>query len=172
MGKQDQGVERSRHRYHVVPRTLCFITHGDDVLLLRGGPNKRIWPNRYNGVGGHIERGEDVLSAALREIEEETGVAVEDVQLRAVVHVDAGDPQLGILFFVFTARALDRAVRPSEEGTLEWVPRDRVLEYDLVEDLTDLLPRVLSMGPGAPPLFGRYHYDENDRLVIEWAGDG
>ncbi len=37
------------------------------------------------------------------------------------------------------------------------------------EDLADLLPRVLAVGPHDPPLFGRYHYDEDDQLQIEWA---
>jgi len=51
-------------RYQVIPCVLCFITHRDDVLLLRGAPGKRLGPNRYNGVGGHIERNEDVFTAA------------------------------------------------------------------------------------------------------------
>jgi 8-oxo-dGTP diphosphatase len=169
MGRRDQGVAQSRGRYHVVPRTLCFITHGTDVLLLKGAPTKRIWPNRYNGVGGHIERDEDVLTAAMREMTEETGLRVDEVRLRAVIHIDADDPQIGILLFVFTARARSRDFHPSPEGTLEWVPQARLSNYELVEDLVELLPRILAMGPHDPPLFGRYHYDEKDQLRIEWA---
>ncbi|MCS7221114.1 MAG: NUDIX domain-containing protein [Anaerolineae bacterium] len=169
MGRRDQGVDQSRGRYHVVPRTLCFITHGTDVLLLKGAPTKRLWPNRYNGVGGHVERNEDIFTAALREMTEETGLAVDDVRLRAVIHIDVDDPQVGILLFVFTARACGRNFRPSSEGTLEWVPQARLLDYELVEDLVDLLPRVLAMGPHDSPLFGRYCYDEDDQLRIEWA---
>jgi hypothetical protein len=41
----------------------------------------------------------------------------------------------------------------------------------MVEDLPALLPRMLAMGPVAPPLFVCYHYDENDRLVIAFAPD-
>ncbi len=169
MGKQDQGVAQSRGRYHVVPRTLCFITHGDEVLLLKGAPTKRIWPNRYNGVGGHIERDEDVLSAARREMKEETGLDVADVRLRAVINIDTDDLQAGILLFVFTARASTRAVKPSAEGTLEWAPLSKLGEYELVEDLPELLPRVLDLAEDAPPLCGHYAYDDADRLVITWA---
>ena len=58
MPKADQGVEvsLSRDRYTVIPRTLCFVTRGDRVLLLRGALTKRIWANKYNGIGGDVER--------------------------------------------------------------------------------------------------------------------
>ena len=50
MGAQEQGVAASRHRYRMVPRVLAFITHGDRVLLIKGAPDKRVWPNLYNGL--------------------------------------------------------------------------------------------------------------------------
>jgi 8-oxo-dGTP diphosphatase len=168
MAKTDQGVEKSAHRYKAVPRTLCFITHGDEVLLLRGAPTKRIWPNKYNGVGGHVEADEDIYTSALREMKEETGLDVADVQLRGIINIDAGQ-ETGIIVFVFTAQALGRDVTSSAEGTLEWVKQDQIKTLDLVEDLPALLPGVLAMRSDDPPFFARYHYDEGDRLVITVA---
>ena len=171
MGQEDQGVSTSAGRYTTVPRTLAFLLHGDDVLLLRGAPDKRLWASQYNGVGGHVERGEDVRAAAVREICEETGWREEEVEslsLRGLINVDAGDAQAGIMLFVFTARARSRETRASSEGTLEWIPRSRLLDYPLVEDLPVLLPRVLSLPDDAPPLFAHYSYDENDRLVMRF----
>ncbi len=168
MGKTDQGVDRSVGRYTAVPRTLSFVTNGPDVLLLKGAPTKRIWANRYNGVGGHVEADEDIYSSALREIREETGLEVTDVRLRGIVNVDVG-AETGIILLVFTAAAADRAVRPSTEGTLEWVRQDRIRELDLVQDLPELVPRVLAMGPCDAPFFARYHYDKQDKLVITFA---
>jgi 8-oxo-dGTP diphosphatase len=169
VGRDDQGVEKSRRRYQVIPRSLCFITYGNEVLLLRGGPHKRLWAGRLNGVGGHIEAGEDVHAATLREIVEETGLAVHDLRLRGVVHADAGDPSLGILFFVFTAQAASREIGASPEGTLEWWPIDRLPATEIVEDLLVLVAKALAMQPGAEPFFAAYRYDEQDRLVIAFA---
>jgi len=170
MGKDEQGLKASSGRYTVVPRTLCFVLspEGDDVLLLKGAPTKRIWPNRYNGVGGHVEAGEDVYAAAVREVREETGLSVRDVHLRGVINVPVEEGQ-GIVVFVFAARAESRHFTPSGEGTLEWVPRDRVPSLDLVEDLPALVPRTLDAPPGELPFFALYTYDEQDRLVVQWA---
>ena len=91
-----------------------------------------------------------------------------EVRLRGVINIPVKDRQ-GIMVFVFTARAESRQVTPSEEGTLQWVSRDRLLSLDLVEDLPALLPRALDAPPDAPPFFGLYTYDKADRLVIQWA---
>lgn len=168
MGKADQKI--LSHRYQVVPRTLCFVTHGGDVLLLRGAPDRRIWPDQYNGVGGHVEPHEDMYAAALREIQEETGLEVRNLRLRGVINIPVDtESNTGIVLFVFTAAAAGRDVRPSEEGSPEWVARDRLAELNLVEDLPMLLPRVLGMGADDPPFFAHYDYDEQDRLIVAFS---
>jgi 8-oxo-dGTP diphosphatase len=172
MGRSDQGVAASRGRWQVVPRTLSFVTHQDDVLLLKGAPDKPIWPGKYNGVGGHVERDEDILQAAHREIREETGLEVNDIRLRGVVNIDAGEEeQAGIAMFVFTARAAARQATPSHEGTLEWHPQDHLPQADLVEDLATILPRALAMPDDAPPFFAHYWYDNADNLQIDITDD-
>lgn len=167
MGSKEQGADATENRWLTIPRTLCFITHGDDVLLLKRSAHRRIFPGRYNGVGGHIERHEDPLSGALREIQEETGLAVIDIRFCGVIHVDAG-ATTGILVFVFQAEAQSRAFVQSDEGTLEWVPRHRIDELPLVEDLPLLLDRVLDSHANAP-FFAHTSYDDADNLVMRFA---
>ncbi|HKZ68543.1 MAG TPA: NUDIX domain-containing protein [Anaerolineales bacterium] len=166
MPPADQGPQPDR--YHLIPRVLIFITHDRDVLLLKGAPGKRIWANKYNGVGGHVERGEDIASAARREIEEETGLTVNNLRFRGAITIDTGEPS-GIGIFVFTARSASREVVSSAEGTPEWIPFDRVQSLDLVEDLPTLLPKVLGLADDAPPFFGRYWYDTEGHLQIEFG---
>jgi 8-oxo-dGTP diphosphatase len=166
MPARDQGVHPQR--YQIIPRVLIFITSERHVLLLKGAPSKRLWANKYNGVGGHVERGEDLLEAARREIAEETGLAVDDLRFRGQVTIDAGQP-IGIGMFVFSAAVPARAPLTSPDGDLEWVPFERVLTLDLVEDLPILLPKVLGMDDAAPPFFGHYHYDGDGRLQVRFA---
>ena len=172
MPKSDQGIDISlkRQRYTVIPRTLVFITREQRVLLLRGSAQKRIWANKYNGIGGHIERNEDIYSAALREIHEETGLDVEGLRLAGLINID-GDQSAGIMLFVFTALSRSGDPIPSEEGALEWIDRDRLAQIDLVEDLPTILPHALDQTLTAPPFFAHYHYDEQEKLIIQFYGE-
>lgn len=165
MSAAEQGADVTEGRWLVMPRTLSFVRNADDVLLMKRGPHRRVFPNRFNGLGGHVERGEDVLAGARREIFEESGLRIAELRLCAVVNVDAGSPT-GILLFVFTGFSDTREVKESDEGTLHWIPIARIGELDLVEDLPLLLPRVLSLGPNDAPIFLHTSYDEADRLVI------
>ena len=97
MPVSDQGV--TRDRYMLIPRVLIFIRRGGRVLLIKGVPNKRLWADKYNGVGGHVEPGEDILSAARRELLEETGLTA-DLWLCGTVVVETGrNPGIGMYVF-------------------------------------------------------------------------
>ena len=144
-------------RYTAIPRTLVFLTRGDEVLLLKGAPHKQLWAGKYNGLGGHIEAGENPYRAARREVREEAGLEIADLTLRAVIHVTLPTPP-GVMLFVFVGDAPPGVPRPSEEGDPVWVKRVALPGLPLVEDLTQLLPRILE--PGAL-LFGEYRFTEH-----------
>ena len=165
MPASDQGI--SRERYMLVPRVLIFLRRGGSVLLIKGAPTKRLWANMYNGVGGHVEPGEDLLSAARRELLEETGLSA-GLRLCGTVAVETGQsPGVGI--FVFTGEYLQGELKASVEGTLEWVPFADIPGLPAVEDLVILIGKIRGMQPGDPPFSARSHYDPQGKLVLEFG---
>ncbi|MBW6472740.1 MAG: NUDIX domain-containing protein [Anaerolineaceae bacterium] len=162
MGKNKQKILPGR--YQVVPRTLIFIRNNDKVLLIKGAKDKKIWPGLYNGIGGHIERGEDVLSAAHRELFEETGLKNIQLDLRAIIFIDVEEYQ-GISMFVFLGNSDRKVLVSSEEGFLDWIKIDQIQNYPLVEDLYQLITMVLSTENTVQ--FGRYYYCDG-QLVMEF----
>lgn len=158
--EDEQFVDRGR--YTVIPRTLVFLRNGDDVLLLKGAPTKRLWAGRYNGLGGHVEAGETIAAGALREIREEAGLhaaQLTDFALRALINIE-GTPS-GVLLCVFTGWTLTREVRGSAEGVPEWIPLQELDRLDLVDD-DRLLPRLLHETGLA---FGHQRYDATGQVA-------
>ena len=154
---KEQGAAAS-DRYTVVPRTLIFITAESDLLLLRGAPTKRIWPARLNGIGGHLEAGEDPLDGARREVREETGLELDTLTLRGLIHVAGQALHPGVLLFVYVARTHSRVAQASTEGALEWHPLQALPYDEMVEDLPHLLPLLFGHAP-ASLVYGSYQTD-------------
>lgn len=153
MDPSDQGVQQTN--YTVVPRSLIFITKDEYILLLKGAPTKRLWANKYNGIGGHIESGENPLQSAYRELIEETGLSATQLELRAIIHITLPHSP-GVMLFVFIGESTTFNLNSSAEGSPEWVPKSEYLKLELVEDLYELIPRILETGP---LIYGTYVVD-------------
>lgn len=116
--------------FRVVPRTGPDDARPDaqrlEILLIRRAP-ARIFPGLWQCVTGGIEPGEFVPAAAIREVEEETGLAGADVEAfydldQVASFYDDGADAI-VVSAIFAARVRSGAVaRPSHEHDgLRWV---------------------------------------------------
>lgn len=91
--------------------------------------------------GGHIEDGESIIDSTIREIKEETGLTISDLDLCGIIYWynDAtGDRYLVFSYRteVFCGEMLDR----TDEGHLFWVDKDELSDLSLADGLRERLP--------------------------------
>lgn len=154
-------------RYQVVPRSILFLISDGKVLLQKGRADKKIYPGLFNGIGGHIERGEDVISSASRELKEETGLSCSDLKLAGTIAIDVTE-NAGILLFVFTGSAITGELTQSDEGTLHWLEIDQLQKLEVVEDVPELVANAQRFIDTGRLFFGKYLYDEQGKRITTW----
>jgi len=128
----------------------CFLLRrspgGDEVLLLRRSQQVGTYRGRWAGVSGYLEE-TDPLAQGYREIEEETGLARDEVTLlRAgeplVVEDSEADRRWVVYPFLFEVQP-DAEVRVDWEHTeARWVRPEDVSAFETVPQLSEALTRV------------------------------
>ena len=165
MPVSDQGV--NFNRYMFIPRVLIFLTRGSEILLLKGAKDKRLWADLYNGIGGHIEQGEAIISAANRELCEETGLTSQNLWVCGIITIDA-QTNPGVVIFILKGEANGDHPISSGDGLLEWIEQSQLVHLPLVEDLPTLLPRIIQMKQGDFPFFAHSTYNERGNIVVKF----
>ena len=113
---------------------LCLIYEGDRILLQNRV--KKDWQG-YTFPGGHVEHGESIVDAVVREMKEETGLTVQNPELCGIKQfpIEGGR----YLVFLFKTGAFTVQLRSSAEGKMEWVERAALPGLKTVADLKELL---------------------------------
>ena len=122
---------------------LCLIRKGDEYLLQ--DRVKRDWRG-FTLPGGHVEPGESIVDAVVREMKEETGLTVENPKLCGVkqfpISGESGENGR-YLVFLFVADRFFGDVISSEEGAMHWVKKEDLPKVNLVNDFYELLDVML-----------------------------
>ena len=108
----------------MINSTLCYITRGNDVLMLHRVKKKNdVNKDKWIGIGGKFEEDESPDECILREAKEETGLTLTNYRCRSIVTF-LNDQCEGEYMFLFTADGFEGELKECEEGDLQWVSRE------------------------------------------------
>ena len=104
--------------------TLCYVTQGDQVLMLhRVKKEKDLNKDKWIGIGGKFLEGEAPEECLLREAYEETGLTLTSWRCRGVITFLTNGDWEGEYMYLFTADGFTGELKDCDEGELQWVPR-------------------------------------------------
>lgn len=106
--------------------SLCYIEQNGCWLMLHRVKKKNdINHDKWLGIGGKFEEGESPEECLLREAREETGFTLTDYRFRGLVTFVSNEAPTEYMH-LFTASGFTGTLADCEEGTLEWVPIEKV----------------------------------------------
>jgi 8-oxo-dGTP diphosphatase/2-hydroxy-dATP diphosphatase len=104
--------------------TLCIVHQGDRVLL--GMKKRGFGEGRWNGFGGKVAAGETIEEAARREMREEAGVEVKELEKMGILEFEfQGNPEI-LEVHVFRAQDFTGEPTESEEMRPKWYCVDEI----------------------------------------------
>ena len=126
-------------RKETVELTVLCLLHQNGQYLLQDRV-KKDWKG-YTLPGGHIEVGESIVDAVIREMKEETGLTVLNPRLCGVKQFPIEDGRY--IVFLYEATQYEGELCSSSEGKMHWIRVEELNKINLVNDFHDLLEVML-----------------------------
>ncbi|MFW5736678.1 MAG: NUDIX domain-containing protein [Halanaerobium sp.] len=132
----------SNRRYPEATVGAVILNPENKVLICKS--NK--WNQKYVIPGGHIEAGEKMEEALVREVREETGLAIYDIELLGItesIYSESFQNQKHFLFVDFICRSDSTEVELNHEAqSYQWIDLSEIEAYELEEFTSNLLKEL------------------------------
>lgn len=110
-------------RFKMIVEVALFLRRRDDVLLLRRF-NTGYADGLYHVPAGHVDGGEEVRAAMVREAREEIGIGLrpDDLDVAGVMHRRGGDERISFFFAADRWDGEPTNLEPHKCDDLTWFP--------------------------------------------------
>jgi 8-oxo-dGTP pyrophosphatase MutT (NUDIX family) len=115
-------------RLSLVPAAYVALLRGRDVLLQQRQGTGYMDGHWSFSAAGHVERGESVYAAAVREAYEELGVRLKEADLEPICTIHRrqsesdGGQRVDFFFAISTWEGVPTVKEPERSGGLRWAP--------------------------------------------------
>lgn len=116
---------------------MCMVYDGGGNILVQDRKNKN-WPG-INFPGGHVEPDESFVSAAIREVKEETGLLIENPKLCGAKQFKIRKTGERFICLFFKTDKFSGELSSSEEGEVFWIKRKDLENYVLADGFGDMV---------------------------------
>lgn len=155
--------------YTPIIGTLGYIVDESEQNVLLVHRNARETDQhlgKYNGLGGKLEANEDPATGMKREIFEEAGIEVKEMNLRGVINWTGfgpnGEDWMGFIFYISAFEG--KPFKENEEGSLGWQSISDMDKLPMWEGDKHFLPLIFDKDPRV--FYGYMPYD--NAKPLDW----
>lgn len=132
---------------------MCMVYNGEKILVQdRVDPD---WPG-VTFPGGHVKPKESFVESAVREIYEETGLKISNLQLCGLKQWTHKDGLYRYIVIFYKTNVFSGEIKSSDEGKVFWINRSEIDNYILADGFKSMLEVFESCS-----LSENYHWFEN-----------
>lgn len=111
------------------------MIYNNDQILVQDRLNPD-WPG-ITFPGGHVELHESFVDSVIREIKEETGLDIFNLQLCGLKQFSEEDYRY--IVFLFKTNCFSGQLKDSNEGKVFWIKKDDMKNYQLAQGFETML---------------------------------
>ena len=119
---------------------MCMVMDAEGRVLVQERLPKP--SNPWSGLtfpGGHVEPGETVVASVIREVQEEIGLTVSNLQNCGYIQWYNPVKQSQYFVFLFKTSTFSGELKDSVEGKVKWMTLDEMLAGKLAPNMTKYL---------------------------------
>ncbi|MRH42014.1 NUDIX domain-containing protein [Aquibacillus halophilus] len=143
------------------PVTNCIVKKNNHILMLQ--KPRRGW---YAMPGGKMEHGESIKDSVVREYREETGLYLTDPELKGAFTFLVRENKETVdewMMFTFWCESFEgEMLEKSDEGSLEWVPVEEVLNKPMAAGDRYIYNHILTSNE---MVYGTFSYTPDYQLI-------
>lgn len=139
--------------------TLCYILNDKNQVLLIKKKKGLGW-GKYNGPGGKVEKGETPKDGVIREVWEEVGLKISDVEDRGFLEFVTDGLGFDQRCYIFVSKKYSGKLKETDEARPHWVDISKIPCENMWEDDQYWLPEVLAGGKAAK----RFYFDKECKI--------
>lgn len=130
----------AKHELEYVEFTnMCMIENSITGKVLVQVRNKNDWDG-ISFPGGHVEKGESVVQSVIREVQEETGLVISNLQPCGLKDwYDFKKQKRYIVFFYKTSNFSGNLIPSSCEGENKWMALEEIYKQATAPDFLEML---------------------------------
>ena len=145
--------------------TSCYLVRGNSpVEVLIGFKKTGFGMRKYAGIGGKVENGETVSAAAVRELEEESGIKINENDLIPsgnITFMFPARPDWNLVLHVFIVKNWNGYPIESREIRPFWFNINKIPYEEMWADAIHWLPKIFS---GKQPRMVFTYQNDNETL--------